>query len=96
MLRLGEAIISNSDKLVDIVLKGGIAFLGWRTANHPIGAIYGLAALRMATSSNLAAGAAGVAGLASIGIAQLGGYPPPSTTAKDLGARWAREHGLKE
>ena len=59
-------------KLVpDLVLQGGVALAGANAAKHPIGAVMGLTALKLAQSPGLISSGAGVAGLLAIGVGNL-------------------------
>ena len=64
-------LVDRGDKLIDIFLKGGIAWAGYQSMKHPIGAVVGLLGLNLARGDNLAGGAAGVTILASIGVSNL-------------------------
>lgn len=55
-------------ELVDPVIYGGVAYLGWKAFGGVSGALFGPIALKLAQANNMAAGAAGVAGLATLGI----------------------------
>ena len=60
--------VDRGGALFDIGLKAGVAYLGYRSVNHWVGALTGLLGLQLARSDNLAAGAAGIATLAGIGV----------------------------
>jgi len=55
----------------DVLTKGGVAYFGAKTFNHPAGALIGLVALELAKSMNLVAGASGVATLGAMGLCQV-------------------------
>jgi len=59
--------VNDNEKLVNLAVNAGVAYLGYRAFNHPIGALVGILALRLSKSPNLASGIAGVATLTSIG-----------------------------
>lgn len=64
-------VVSKLDKLghvPDLFLKGGLAYLGYRSTGNVGGAITALVGLRLAEGNNLAGGAAGVAALSLIGL----------------------------
>lgn len=69
-----ESIVDRSGKLVDIATHAGVAYVGYNALKHPMGAVVGLLALRLAQSPNLASGAAGVAALTGLGALNL--IPP--------------------
>lgn len=70
--------VDRLEKIIDAATKLGIAYAGASAIKHPMGAIVGLVAYRLATSQNLSAGAVGSATLAGIGLLN---YAPPSTDA---------------
>ena len=83
---VGKKLVDKLDVIPDIALKAGVAYSGYVAMQHWTGAIVGLLGLRLASSNNLAGGAAGVAILTGIGITDLqraiaqqgSGYKPNS------------------
>lgn len=70
-----------ADKVPDLFMKAGVAYIGIKATGHWTGALTALVALRLAQANNLAAGAAGVTaltgiGLGSIGVLETGGLFP--------------------
>lgn len=63
---IGKSI--DSGHLPDYLLNAALAYLGWEAFQDPIGLIYGPVALKLATASNVIAGAAGVVGLTLLGL----------------------------
>lgn len=66
-----EKIMKHLDKLEkvpDVAMKAGLAYLGYKSVNHWSGAITALIGLKLATGNNLAGGAAGVSTLTLIGL----------------------------
>ena len=70
--------IDRLDKIINGITKLGIAYAGVNAIKHPMGAVVGLVAYRLAQSNNLASGAVGSATLAGIGLLN---YKPPATEA---------------
>jgi len=68
------------DSIIDGVTKIGVAYAGYKAANHISGGLAALVALQLAKSGNVVAGAAGLATLGLIGATNLYG---PSTTTYD-------------
>ena len=74
MVRLSEMVEGVADRLdklghlPDLLLKGGLAYAGYRATGNVGGAITALVGLRLAEGHNLAGGAAGVTALALIGL----------------------------
>ena len=62
------AWIDRLDKIFSGITKLGVAYAGYNAVKHPMGAIAGLVALRVATSPNNVASAAGAATLAGLGV----------------------------
>lgn len=62
-------LLGNIPKVVDPIIYGGLAYLGLKTFGGLGGALFGPVALKLAMSSNMPAGASGVAGLATLGVA---------------------------
>lgn len=56
------------EKIIDAATKLGIAYAGISAIKHPMGAVVGLVAYKLAQSNNLASGAVGSATLAGIGL----------------------------
>lgn len=73
-----ESGIDRADKAINIGLKAGVAYTGYRALRHPLGALVGLLGLRLAESPNLASGVAGVAALTGLGTLNLFPPPPPA------------------
>jgi len=67
LLKVGTRL----DNILSGVTKLGVAYLGFKAANHWTGAIAGLVALRLAESGNAPAGVAGLATLGFIGANQV-------------------------
>lgn len=72
LIRLAE----KSDKIIDSAMKVGVAYMGYKAANHWTGSLNALIALKLAQSGNIVAGAAGVGVLAFIGATQIVQAPP--------------------
>lgn len=64
-------IIDRADRITDIFVKAGTAYVSYQATGHWTGALIGLLALRLAESNNLAAGVAGTGVLAGVGLTQL-------------------------
>lgn len=64
-------VAGNLDRVIDGVTKIGVAYIGFKAANHWTGALTNLVALRLAEGGNLAGGVAGVAVLAYSGLTQV-------------------------
>ena len=64
-------VIERSDRILDAATKIGVAYVGYKAADHPSGALAGLVALKLANANNLAAGVAGVATLTALGITSV-------------------------
>lgn len=62
------AWLDRLDKIIDAATKLGIAYAGINAIKHPMGAVVGLVAYRLAQSNNVASGAVGSATLAGIGL----------------------------
>lgn len=60
--------IDRLDTLLSAATKLGVAYAGVNALKHPMGAVVGLVALKLATSPSIAAGAVGAATLAGIGL----------------------------
>lgn len=71
--------IDRLDKIFDAVTKLGVAYAGVNAIKHPMGAVVGLVAYRLATSPSLSAGAVGAATLAGIGLLN---YKPDTEVMK--------------
>ena len=69
--RIIAKFIEHSDRLINTATKLGVAYVGYKANNHWSGALTGLVALRLAESNNLAAGIAGTATLAVIGLTSI-------------------------
>ena len=95
---IGEKMLAKLEHLPDIVLKGGLFYAGARAAgpkatieNRILGGTTALVALRLAESTNLASGIAGVAGLSAIGILNVitdNPYIPDSTVTGSTDFFW--------
>lgn len=66
-----ERFSGAANKTMELLLKGGVAFLGAKAFNNPSGAIAGLVGLELAKSPGLVSNAAGVATLAMIGVGNM-------------------------
>lgn len=64
-------VLSRLDQLVDGATKLGVAYIGYKAANHWSGALTNLVALKLAQGGNLAGGVAGVSVLAFSGLTQI-------------------------
>lgn len=69
------AWIDRLEKLLEGVTQLGIAYAGINAIKHPMGAIVGLTAYRLAKSNNMASGAVGSATLAGIGLLNYAPQP---------------------
>lgn len=67
VLRVAE----NGSKILDTFTKAGVAWIGYKSANHWTGALAALISLRLATGGNLAAGVAGTGVLTAMGLSQI-------------------------
>lgn len=76
------AMLDRGGTIIDLFTKGGLAYLGYNATKHWTGALTALILLKLATSDNLAAGAAGVAGLTAIGATNIFAAIPPPTIAE--------------
>lgn len=63
--------IDKSDKAINLAMKAGIAYYGWKAMNHLGGSLIGLIGFELAKSKNMIGGAAGVGILAAIGLTQV-------------------------
>lgn len=79
-------------RLPELMLKGGIAYAGYKAFEHPMGAVYSLLALNLARSPGVAAEAAGLAMLAHVGITNIkpveGQHVYSSISIDQLAAAW--------
>ena len=64
-------LIDKSDKIVDLAVSLGVGYYGFRTNDHWTGGLAGILGYKLATSNNLPAGAAGIATLTAMGVANL-------------------------
>ncbi len=71
--------IDRLDKIIDAATRLGVAYAGVNAIKHPMGAVVGLVAFKLATSPGLASSAVGAATLAGIGLLN---YVPPATDAQ--------------
>jgi len=62
-------ILDRGKQIVDLALNLGLAYLGAKHFKHPVGALFGPIALKLARSENVVAGTSGVIGLVSLGVA---------------------------
>ncbi len=60
--------IDRLEKILSAITKMGVAYAGFNAVKHPMGAIVGLTALKLATSPNDVASATGAATLAGLGV----------------------------
>lgn len=64
-------VLGRLDSIVEGVTKIGVAYVGFKAANHWTGALTNLVALKLAQGGNVVAGAAGTAVLAISGLTQM-------------------------
>jgi len=60
--------IDRLEQIIDGIIKLGVAYAGYNAVKHPMGAIAGLVALKIAQGSNELTSAAGAATLAGMGV----------------------------
>lgn len=78
---LAKQILAKIEKLPDVALQGGIAYVGSRVTGHWTGGLLGLIGLKLAQAPNLASGLAGVGILGGLGLSLMvdkdGNVTPP-------------------
>lgn len=80
------------DTMLSVATKAGVAYAGYNAFDHPMGALYGMLALRLAESPGaLPSNLVGVGMLAHIGITNMqvegGEYTPSSTSSEAFKAQ---------
>jgi len=65
---IGKKMLEQIQHLPDVMLKGGLAYAGYRATGNWGGALTALVGLRLAEGNNLVGGAAGVTALGLIGL----------------------------
>jgi len=60
--------IDRLEKIIEAMTKLGVAYMGYKSVDHPMGAIAGLVALKIASSPNDLASVTGAATLAGMGV----------------------------
>lgn len=66
-----QELLQGMPAIIDLGVKAGIAYYGYKAVDHPSGSLAALIAFELAKSQNIAAGAAGLATLGLIGLGSI-------------------------